>query len=148
MATIDSLANETLDKIMGILQGPAFTSREEWPKTDRYDALRAAALVCSWWRDPAQRALFEEVALIPYTCKIVSQLFLASPAQSRYRTRSLWVDSAPRWWDVAQACDRLENLVLGCPIDLEQSWAVLASPSFKGACFLPISPPANFESLT
>ncbi|KAL8277921.1 hypothetical protein RQP46_009740 [Phenoliferia psychrophenolica] len=62
MATIDSLANETLCKIMGMLKEPLL----EWSLSlppGRYNALRAAALVCSRWRDPAQRALYDEVEI-------------------------------------------------------------------------------------
>ncbi|KAL8290227.1 hypothetical protein RQP46_003166 [Phenoliferia psychrophenolica] len=49
MATIDSLANETLSDIMEMLKEPSLTvwQNGEGLPTGRYDALRAAALVCS-----------------------------------------------------------------------------------------------------
>ncbi|KAL8290291.1 hypothetical protein RQP46_003230 [Phenoliferia psychrophenolica] len=64
MATIDSLPNETLCKIMGMLKEPSLRGWDNFVlPPGRYDALRAAALVCSRWRDPAQQALFDTVEI-------------------------------------------------------------------------------------
>ncbi|KAL8291479.1 hypothetical protein RQP46_002457 [Phenoliferia psychrophenolica] len=63
MATIDSLANETLIHIIEYLKSsplPGWDDTDLEREGDRYEDLRAAALVCSRWRDPAQRALFDE----------------------------------------------------------------------------------------
>ncbi|KAL8290274.1 hypothetical protein RQP46_003213 [Phenoliferia psychrophenolica] len=89
MATIDSLANETLCKIMGMLKNPLPGWDDEADSLlGRYDALRAAALVCSRWRDPAQRALFDEVQVCALYQNRIQQL-LATPRPPRHRTRAL-----------------------------------------------------------
>ena len=48
---------------LGMLKEPQPYGDDEDELVGRYDALRAAALVCARWRDPAQRVLFAEVAL-------------------------------------------------------------------------------------
>ncbi|KAL8286823.1 hypothetical protein RQP46_004351 [Phenoliferia psychrophenolica] len=127
MATINSLANETLTHIMELLKEP---STLDWdnlvPEPGRYDTLRAAALVCSRWRDPAQRALFDDVEL-SNRYPLRAERFLSSPAQPRYRTtslyaaRSMWPTPRPdssesshasndEWLDVARACKTLRML--------------------------------------
>ncbi|KAL8277900.1 hypothetical protein RQP46_009719 [Phenoliferia psychrophenolica] len=65
MATIDSLADEILDQIMEMLKAPTLDTWDETapPSPGRYNALRAAALVCSRWTDRAQRALFDDIEL-------------------------------------------------------------------------------------
>ncbi|KAL8290238.1 hypothetical protein RQP46_003177 [Phenoliferia psychrophenolica] len=65
MAPIDSLANETLCKIMSMLKEPSlplWDAGESFPPGS-YDDLRCAALVCSRRRDPAQRALFDTLLI-------------------------------------------------------------------------------------
>ena len=91
-------------------------------------APRAAALVCSRWRDPAQSAVFSEVVLDQSSSTAVIQLFRASGAQPKYRTKSLsgLTPSGMRIKGVAQACDRPESLVIA---DLSEpdsglDWAV------------------------
>ena len=88
MATIGSLAPETLDKIMRMRRDALLLSWNDQPTKGRYDGLRAAALVCSRWRVLAQRALFDEVVLTHKASKYTSQLFLASLAQARHHTRT------------------------------------------------------------
>ncbi|KAL8277887.1 hypothetical protein RQP46_009706 [Phenoliferia psychrophenolica] len=113
MATIDSLANETLAHIMEMLKKPTIiTWRDSTsPSPARYDALRAAALVCSRWKDPAQRALFDDVQLdYRYTRRY--KRFLASPVQSRYRTRSLRV-LGHSWGAALEVADA--SMPLLCP---------------------------------
>ena len=64
MATMDSLPNETLAHILSMLKEPVLTNWDsQRPQRGHYDSLRAAALVCSRWRDPAQRALLEDLVL-------------------------------------------------------------------------------------
>ncbi|KAL8291539.1 hypothetical protein RQP46_002517 [Phenoliferia psychrophenolica] len=114
MATIDSLANETLSHIIELLMGPPLPDWDnsgERPK-GRYDALRAAALVCARWRDPAQRALFDELHL-PDPSDSRGPLFCASAARPRYRTRSLLAQSDGSlgdWLPIAMECVGLESL--------------------------------------
>ncbi|KAL8277882.1 hypothetical protein RQP46_009701 [Phenoliferia psychrophenolica] len=131
MATIGSLANETLTQIMEMLKGDTLLTWRDTtsPSPGRYDSLRAAALVCSRWKDPAQRALFDDVELeYRYTRRY--RRFLASPAQSRYRTRSLRV--LGYGWDVAlevaNVCEGLRTLHLFCAGVIE--WTDLARPCF------------------
>ena len=83
LATIGSLAPETLDEIMRMLRDSFSLSWNGQPTKGRYDALRAAALVCSRWRVPAQRALFDELVLTHTTSEHTSQFSLASLAQAR-----------------------------------------------------------------
>ncbi|KAL8290273.1 hypothetical protein RQP46_003212 [Phenoliferia psychrophenolica] len=65
MATIESLANETLCKIISMLKEPSLSP---WQvnfglNVPRNDDLLAAALVCSRWTDPAQRALCDTIKI-------------------------------------------------------------------------------------
>ncbi|KAL8277859.1 hypothetical protein RQP46_009678 [Phenoliferia psychrophenolica] len=88
MATIESLANETLLQILGELKpdrtGPGRS--DNWGRQPgRYDALQAAALVCRRWRDPAQQALFQEVELAVHL-RLRAEHFLACPARLRHHT--------------------------------------------------------------
>ncbi|KAL8276193.1 hypothetical protein RQP46_011405 [Phenoliferia psychrophenolica] len=152
MATIDSLANEILAKIMDMLKGPSAPGWEEatarlWrPSPGHYDALRAAALVCSRWRDPAQRALFDDVHLPWHGTPLRIQRLRDSPARARFRTRSM---------SAQQSCAGLEKLVIRETLDdqygVEQQdrwdstgWEVFAHPCFAGLTHLSIEYPGDF----
>ncbi|KAL8277890.1 hypothetical protein RQP46_009709 [Phenoliferia psychrophenolica] len=115
MATIDSLANETLIQIMEMLKDPLLPDSMETLPRGRYDALRAAALVCSRWREPAQRALFDKVELA-YAYPLRSERFLARPMPPRHRTRLLYAKERP-WSEtvaIAELCGGLRDVrVLG-----------------------------------
>ncbi|KAL8277937.1 hypothetical protein RQP46_009569 [Phenoliferia psychrophenolica] len=113
MATIDSLANETLYDIMEMLKTPSLPLWDtglQFPPGS-YDALRAAALVCSRWRDPAQRALFD--TLLVDTSKVLrTQKFVTSPATPRAHTLC--------WELLAHPClAGLKRLTLLCPEDFD-----------------------------
>ncbi|KAL8290472.1 hypothetical protein RQP46_002730 [Phenoliferia psychrophenolica] len=103
------------------------------PHQARYDALRASSLVCTRWRDPAQRTLFDDV-MIPNVLKRRSAAFLASQARSRHPTRSLWgyVDRPVKGidiWSVAKGCRGLRWVSLQGE-EIGNSWGKLASPCF------------------
>ncbi|KAL8277985.1 hypothetical protein RQP46_009617 [Phenoliferia psychrophenolica] len=114
MATIDSLPNETLDKIMEMLKTPY---RADWEnrwldETGRNDMLQSAALVCSRWRDPAQRALFSDVHISSYNHPLRHDRFLAAPAHLRRQTRSLRViyRDKKRWPEVVEMTGGITQL--------------------------------------
>ncbi|KAL8281411.1 hypothetical protein RQP46_006095 [Phenoliferia psychrophenolica] len=132
MATIDDLPYETLSLIMNYLKGPS--SFWDTPR-GRYDALRAAALVCSRWRDPAQRALSKEVVISQDDSHRAIR-FLASPAKPRHRTRSLCTHGLPLIplvKAVAVMCyPAISNLeITGSKGDL-LDWNGLSSTAFAG----------------
>ncbi|KAL8281420.1 hypothetical protein RQP46_006104 [Phenoliferia psychrophenolica] len=134
MATIQSLANETLAHIMDMLKGPP----RDWDDTitprGRYAALLAAALVCSRWRDPAQRALFDQIVIFDSVHIAQSRKLLKSPAWRRYRTRSLCIVGHLDWsqvLEVAEQCNGLcELMSMGGSIPIV--WSDLTRPCFSG----------------
>ena len=135
MATMDSLPNETLAHILSMLKEPVLTNWDsQRPQRGHYDSLRAAALVCSRWRDPAQRALLEDLVLDIHACSKRGQHFLSSPARSRHRTRAVIVVDRGEWVPVLQACPGIERLTLFVILD-KPSWGVLAHPSLAGESF-------------
>ncbi|KAL8290259.1 hypothetical protein RQP46_003198 [Phenoliferia psychrophenolica] len=130
MATIDSLANETLCKIMDMLNEPS----PRWHSSHyllhgRYHALRASALVCSRWRDPAQRALFDEVEVYDRYQNRTQQL-LATPRPSRHHTKALWVFDLE--WNEALAVVELYDGLQEFKLDLRGTlrWNELTRPCF------------------
>ncbi|KAL8289983.1 hypothetical protein RQP46_002922 [Phenoliferia psychrophenolica] len=148
MVTIDSLANETLYDIMEMLKPtdlPLWDSGEELP-SGSYDSLRAAALVCSRWRDPAQRALFNNI-LIGSNDSLRHHNFIASPARPRYRARSLEVMgrslTKSGWLDVARATQGLEKLSIQPSSDCDSE--VFSDPCFAGLKTLRLSCPETFQ---
>ncbi|KAL8290204.1 hypothetical protein RQP46_003143 [Phenoliferia psychrophenolica] len=153
MATINNLPNETLYHIMEMLEPPSLpvwdmASEYELPPGS-YDSLRAAALVCSRWRDPAQRALFDSIRLD--TGNVTRrQKFLRSPARARYRTRSLEVLGralSTDWWlDVARATRGLEELSIRTSI--VSQWDLLSDTCFAGLKHLHLVRPEDFKDST
>ncbi|KAL8289981.1 hypothetical protein RQP46_002920 [Phenoliferia psychrophenolica] len=111
---------------------------------DIYNDLLAAALVCSRWRDPAQRALFDSVFL-DRSRILRDQKFLTSPARPRFRTRSLKVKgcATSRWLDVARATRGLEDLTIRESIVLR--WDCLCDASFAGVKHLTLLRPEDFK---
>ncbi|KAL8290186.1 hypothetical protein RQP46_003125 [Phenoliferia psychrophenolica] len=150
MATINSLANETLCMIMGMIKVPSRPLRDiarSYLPDSYYDSLRAAALVCSRWRDPAQRALFDSI-ILDTTIISRNKKLLTSPARSRYRTRSMEIKGRATggWLDVAKGSQGLEELILrvdGYTSTLR--WELLAHPCLAGLKYLGISCPDVFE---
>ncbi|KAL8281413.1 hypothetical protein RQP46_006097 [Phenoliferia psychrophenolica] len=134
MATIDNLASETLYHIMEMLKEPSPDWEDGTSPPGRYDALRAAALVCSRWWDPAQRTLFDEVVISDEDYFPKAQLFSDSPARSRYRTRSLCTSGHLDWslvLDVAEECNGLRELrAMGGSRPM--IWSDLTRPCFAG----------------
>lgn len=87
-ATIESLAPETLYRIMQLVRGPTPTwdilASRTWPREAK--PLLAASLACQRWRDPAQRALWSDARPAKTTF-----VWLSSPARARYTIRALWL---------------------------------------------------------
>ncbi|KAL8291473.1 hypothetical protein RQP46_002451 [Phenoliferia psychrophenolica] len=155
MATIDNLPNEVLLDILEFLKGPPLLGWDNWDDEYEhwYDDLRAAALVCSRWREPAQRALFDELN-IPWTTHPRVPNFLASPARLRCRTRSLSLfvsdDDRPELWlAAAKACTGLERLTMlddmNWSLDYQMEWGEFAHPAFAGLKHLSLMAPENLR---
>ncbi|KAL8291531.1 hypothetical protein RQP46_002509 [Phenoliferia psychrophenolica] len=142
---------------MDLLKGPPLPGWDDSNERQkgRYDSLRAAALVCSRWRDPAQRALFDEIHLAcAYGMNSTLPNFLASAARSRYRTRSLCARSdsygfPDAWLEMAVECDGLESLDVHDDTYYKDtrrmSWGDLAQPVFQGLKHLGLMFPENFK---
>lgn len=140
MATIDSLPNETLSHIMTMLKEPTILSWDNvsTQEVGHYDALRAAALVCRRWRDPAQRALHESVSIPGLAFHAMGHLFVESLARQRYQTRELHIgtlDSTDAWLSVARACVGLAALTL-LDYDLTAADSRTRSNAFADPCFI------------
>lgn len=103
-ATIDSLANETLDQIMELLYDEIYYTYEHH--------LFSAALVCRRWRDPARRALFTQAQTRRRHAwlgdKKCALQWIDSPARTRFQCRSLILDrvDAADVGDVVSLCGK------------------------------------------
>ena len=148
MATINSLPNETLAHITDMLKEPVLL---DWDRTrnlevGHYDALRAASLICSRWRDPAQRALYDTVAISRRDFETTASLFCDMSARVRYQTREVFIATplggSGSWLPVAKACVGMSRLHIlesfssrGSSLP---SWHELADPCFAGASHKPV----------
>lgn len=135
MAYIDVLATETLCDIFRMLKDPVSRDWDEDVGRGRYDALRAAALVCRRWRPPAQLALCEELDISSRTHPRRAKRLLGSATAAGFSTQSLRVDRVDPvvWLQLANARNGLKTLIIIDPYTAPISrWGsnVLTRPCF------------------
>lgn len=132
MATIDSLAPETLSLIFELV---GFDSADR-----RNAVLLSASLVCRRWRDEAQRALFTFLSFGTSWAEdgvdvdVPPLEWLACAARTRYPVRSLHLGSHLAAGVVAailHACEGLENLCMEMEWMWTGDWVGWGDPPFS-----------------
>lgn len=119
----DSLPPELLDNVFEEVDSPS--------------SLFSSALVCHRWRDPAQRALFQNVTLLKSQDAL---RWLASPLREHYRPKHLHGSDRIMLEDIIPECEGVRSLKLSVT-GLGSAFEWLALPALSGALISPLSHP-------